>query len=625
MENIKKTPDTANPESARRPLYPERPSSGIESKLRQLADFESGKAEKIPLSPEEREEISALEDTLGSTLEKIFEITPKTASLYADYLSSDEGRADFEAIAGKPLGSYGSSAEDAMRALYAAAPDLAAIDTKKLSGLCGRSRDWNEQKLFERLSASMLDDGGIRVGTSDNPIIAKIQLTPEKTLAKLSALRQFKSQLRGYEESLESRLAKKSASFRSVLSGIINIYRIRVNHMLADNASAAFAIEQKRKSLGDAALSEDEVSILKLVSGTEDPEKNLSRYDKFINGAATGYRSDQQRVQVDDALIRFAEEFEGEYVSSLVLRREQIEAAGLDQEKLFSETIPAAQVENLAQEVLDSYGLLSEHNAESYSPDRPGPAPDGKWQFVTSDASRTMSIHGKQKVIHCSRKNQSAATLIPVTLAHEIEGHVLQYENKSKIPLRLFKKLGSGRTDIFAECGAMSNQDAVSRQAFGYSSPTHPHYIRAMARKLAGGDYAECLEAFYESALKGPRLQQTIGSLSREDFRKQAEKNLKLAINRTKRLFCEGADFSSREASLSNSKDTVYLEQVRLFQKLKEYGLEKYAFVLGADLNTLIFLMKSGFLDPSDIQQPKYQSLEIWKRMREEYLKSTPS
>ena len=146
-----------------------------------------------------------------------------------------------------------------------------------------------------------------------------------------------------------------------------------------------------------------------------------------------------------------------------------------------------------------------------------------------------------------------------------------------------------------------------------------------MVKKLEGGNYAECLEAFYESTLKGPRLQRAIGSLSDEDFKKQTEKNLKLAINRTKRLFREGADFSSQEASLSNSKDTVYLEQVRLFQKLKGHGLEKYAFVLGADLNTLVFLMKSGFLNPSDIQQPKYQSLEIWKRMREEYTKSDPA
>lgn len=625
METLKNPSGTTDAGPLRRALYPERPSSDIESKLRQLADFESGKIEKTPLSPEERREISALEDTLGSTLEKIFEITPKTASLYVDYLSSDEGRTDFETTVGRPFESGSPSVEDAVRALYAAAPALAAIDPKKRSDLCGRSRDWSERRLFERISASMLDDGSIRTEASDNPAITKIQLTPEKTLAKLSALRQFKARLRSYEESLESELAKKSASFRTVLSGIISLYRVRVNHMLADNASAAFAVEQKRKSLGDISLSEDEASILKLVSGTEAPEKNLSRYDKFINGAASGYGPDQQRTQVDDDLLRFAEEFESEYVSSLMLRREQIEATGLDQEKLFSESIPVTQVESLAQEVLDSYGLLSEHPPESYSPDRPGPAPDGKWQFIASDASKITSIDSKRKVVHCGKKNQSITTLIPVTLAHEIEGHVLQHENKSKIPLRLFKKLGSGRTDIFAECGAMSNQDTVSRQAFGYSSPTHPHYIRAMVKKLEGGDYAECLKAFYESALKGPRLQRAVGSLSDEEFRKQAEKNLKLAINRTKRLFREGADFSSRETSLSNSKDTVYLEQVRLFQKLKEHGLEKYAFVLGADLNTLVFLMKSGFLNPSDIQQPKYQSLEIWKRMREEYIKNAPA
>lgn len=213
-----------------------------------------------------------------------------------------------------------------------------------------------------------------------------------------------------------------------------------------------------------------------------------------------------------------------------------------------------------------------------------------------------MAVDSKRKVIKCGIKKQSPAGLISVTLAHEIEGHVLQYENKTKIPLRLFKKLGGERSSIFAECGAMNNQGLVSQEAFGFAFPPHPHYIRAMVEKLRGGNYLDCIKAFHESTLRGPRLQKTLGQISEEVFKKEVKKSLKLAINRTKRLFREGSDFSSNQPFLTNSKDTVYLEQVKLFQELKQRGLEKYVFVGGANLNTLLFLMKSGFLDPKDIQ-----------------------
>lgn len=70
MEQIS-TPDSER-KNEKQPLYPERPSEGIEAKIQKLADFEAGRAEKIPLTPEERLEIQKLEEVLGTTLEKIF-------------------------------------------------------------------------------------------------------------------------------------------------------------------------------------------------------------------------------------------------------------------------------------------------------------------------------------------------------------------------------------------------------------------------------------------------------------------------------------------------------------------------------------------------------------------------
>ena len=166
----------------------------------------------------------------------------------------------------------------------------------------------------------------------------------------------------------------------------------------------------------------------------------------------------------------------------------------------------------------------------------------------------------------------------------------------------------------------MNNQDIVSKEAFGFNSPPHPHYIRAMQKKIDGGNYLDCVNAFYESTMNIPRQEKLAGTLSDEDFKKEMRKNLSLSINRAQRLFRDGSSLSSREGFLSKSKDTVYLEQVRLFRELKKHGLEKYVFIGGANLNALTFLLRSGFLNPEDIKTPKYYCLKIWERMKDQFI-----
>lgn len=615
-------PSAEDKKRDRQPLYPERPSEGIEGKIEMLAAFEAGRIEKIPITSEERMEIQRLEDTLGAIFEKIFDITPKEAVFYAEYFQSSEGRKDFEVLIGKSLENDGKAVEDIEKSLLDAGPLVAQLGAKERGGFVGRSRDYSEQILLKQLLQTRDTDGRITTADIASPVPVRILLTPSENLAKITALKKFKDQIKHYTETPDASMTGKSEGFRQVLSGVLGLYQSRVNAMLVESSVDSFALKRKESVLGENALTEDERVLLSRMVGAQNIETNLSRYDKFLFGAASEYDAAGQRNQVGETLKNFADRFEEEYVASVVLRNEQIRGKGLDSEKIAAPTISVEEVEKLAEETLRTYGLLSEQLASEYTSDRTGPAPDNKWQFVARDEFKTMAVDGKRKVIKCGRGSQSVASLISVTLAHEIEGHVLQHENKSKIPLRLFKRLGSGRSVVFAECGAMSNQDAVSRDAFGYASPPHPYYIRAMQKKLEGGDYLDCLTVFYESSLKAVRLQKELGKISEEDFGKQCEKNLKLAINRTKRLFQGSPDLSSAGSALARSKDTVYLEQTKLFQELKKHNLEKYVFVGGANLDALLFLMKSGFLDPEDIEEPRYHSLEIWSRMQDDYVLS---
>ncbi|MBP9728436.1 MAG: hypothetical protein KBD27_03595 [Candidatus Moranbacteria bacterium] len=616
MEQIS-TPESER-KNEKQPLYPERPSEGIEAKIQKLADFEAGRAEKIPLTPEERLEIQKLEEVLGTTLEKIFGITPKEAILYQEYFLTPEGKKDFETVAGVSLEDAGTL-EEVERALYQATEKIAQMNPKERGGLIGRSRDYGEAFLFEELTQGKDAEGRISTENIIDPKRVILQLTPSENLKKLQALQSIREYLKKYEK-LEVSSPGRDENFKKVLQGTLRLYQSRVNEMLVGVKSDALTLVRKREVVSEEGLSEEEKILLSRVVGTGDAEGALMRYDKFLFGASSQYDADGERRQVGQELAAFADRFEDEYNASVALRQEQIREKGFDPEKLFTKDRGIEEVIKFAEETLEAYGLLSAEPASQYEKDRPGPASDNKWQFVVRDEFKTMAVDGKQKIIKCGTDAQSMANLISVTLAHEIEGHVLQHDNRSKIPLRLFKRIGSGRSSIFAECGAMSNQDVISREAFGYASPPHPHYIRAMQRKLEGGNYRDCLQAFYESSMKGPRLEKSLGRISSEVFEAQSEKNLKLAINRTKRLFGGSTDFSSESGVLSKSKDTVYLEQVKLFEELKKHGLEKYVFVGGANLDALIFLMESGFLEPQDIAEPKQHSLEIWERMKSGYV-----
>ncbi|MCW1888456.1 MAG: hypothetical protein KIH67_002780 [Candidatus Moranbacteria bacterium] len=605
-------------ESTKRPLYPERPSEGIEDEIQRLAQFESGEAKKLELTEEERGEIIALEKKAGKILEAIYRITPQSDSFYPEYFLTPEGRTDFESIVGEAL-PKNSTPEDIKKILFTSEL-LKKADTKKRANLAGRSRDYDEEKRFVALSQTLDENGRIDITQASAPERINIIFTPEKKRKKLSLLRAFKSNLKHYTDNHPGVLAEKSPDFQKAFSGIVNLYISRTNDLIIDQNGSLFTLAEKRVLLGEEALTSDEQKLLEKTFGLENPEGTLARYDKFTFGASEEYDSlSGERDQISQELTQFADEFEAIYTKSILEKDALIRAKGLDPEKISTPNISPEQVIELAEEVLGSYGFLSDQPTSEYSKDRSEPAPDNKWQFVAREEFKTHAINIKRKIIKSSLKPQSIDKLISVTLAHEIEGHVVQAENQARVPLQLFQTLGGGRSVVFSECGAMNNQDFVSGEAFGFASPPHPHYIRAMERKLAGGDYLDCVEAFYNSALKETKLKRDLDKLTPEAFIKECETNLKLAINRTKRLFASGSSFTSEAGLLTHSKDTVYLEQVKLYQELKKHGLEKYVYVRGANLKTLLFLMEAGFLNPDDIQKPAFHSLKIWERIKDKY------
>lgn len=610
------TPEVQKPP---KPLYPERPSEGIDDEIQKLAQFESGEAKKLELTEEERAEILTLEKKAGKILEAIYRITPLSDSFYIDYFLTPEGKADFVAVTGEVLPEKATSGD--IKKILLTSEALKNANIEKRADLAGRSRNYDEEKRFATLSRTRDENGHISIDQASAPERISVIFTPDKKRKKLSLLRAFKSNLKHYTENHPGVLAEKSPDFQKAFGGIVDLYISRTNDLIISQNASLFALAEKRALLGEEALTHDEQKLLEKTFGLENPESTLARYDKFTFGASEEYDPHSgERNQISEELTRFADEFEATYLASVLEKNDRIRARGLDPAKITATEIPIEQVAKLAEEILVAYELLSEQPASEYSKDRSGPAPDNKWQFVARDEFKSLAVDSKRKAIKASLKPQSVAELISITLAHEIEGHAVQVENQTRVPLQLFQSLGGGRSEVFSECGAMNNQDLVSGEAFGFASPPHPHYIRAMERKLAGGDYLDCVEAFYNSTLKATTSKRDAGQLTRKMFDRECDKNLRLAINRTKRLFASGSSFISEAGLLTHSKDTVYLEQVKLYQELKKHNLEKYVFVRGANLKTLLFLMEAGFMDPNDIQKPAFYSLDIWERMKNEYV-----
>lgn len=617
MENeksfLEQTPPA--PKQEVHPLYPERASENIDTVLDAIQKLDSGEKEITPLSEQERGKILRFEESLGSSLEKTFDITPQSAVIHIEYLLTDVGREAFKKTFGVPI--EGQDAASVRMFLLENRSIIASAKTKECSSFFGEGRSYSDDILLRSLLETMEANGSVNIRSARNPESVSIALNPEKNLEKIRRLHEFKSQLKKFRKDLSENQAFNENEKR-VIQGVLDLYQRRTNEMLVDQFGSAAIIKQEASVIGEESLSKEEKSVLEFSNGLESPEKNSSRLDKFIHGAGSEYDASGWREQVSASLDRSAREIGDAYLTSVLERATSIKSKGLDEKKILEKNISWEEFKEMGDQTLAAYGILSDISSEEYDPSRRGPAQDNKWQFVCRDEYKSFSVDGKRKALKTTRKPVSIGTAIPL-LAHEIEGHALQHENKSKVPLRLFRKVGGGRWQVFAECGAMQNQDIVSKEAFGFETIPHPHYIKAMRARLDGGDYLQCVQAFYESALQELRLKKRLGRVDEDEFKKEAAEKLSLAINRTRRLFSNTTFLQSPSEFLTNSRDTVYLEQVELYRKLKERKLEKYAYIGSANLKTIEFLLESGFLDPKIIQQPKFHALKIWESMQEKY------
>ena len=601
------------------PRYPERSSDRAKEKIEGIKKLASGEIPPWQITEAERIELLALELELGLILEGLVAITPRSVEFDVGYLLTPEGRKDFSIIVGIELPEAISNTTDLKVFIYQHTDDLVKAEQKNLTPLGGRSKKFQEAEIVTKLSQTMNEKGMIDVEEMPSTEVIDIRLTPELDVKKTRELRAFKADLK--VRRTEITLSGASPDYDFVIDGMYGLYQRKVNELIAGLANVFISIELKADLLGEDSLSREEREALSLNMSASSIPETLAIYDKFLYGSSSESDANGWRKQISGDLVAFAHVEEERFIDEGLEKSKSIAELGLDEEKLFEKTISPTEVEQYCVETLKHYGLLSEYARADYLPNRPGPAPDNKWQVIVSDAYRTMSVVGRQKVIKIPNQPQSVDELISVSIAHEIEGHVLQHTNRSKIPLKLFENVGSDRSTIFAEAGAMRNQDHVTEEAFGYATINHPHYIKAMLKKLSGGTYAECVEAFYMSAIKVHQIKLQDGQLDEEAFKRKCQAELSKAVNRARRLFRGGASTTDSYPHLPESKALIYLEQVKLAHELKAEGFDAILNLTGINFEALEYLLKAQLINLEHIKSPDFYSLKIWERLKSTYVK----
>jgi hypothetical protein len=84
--------------------------------------------DRQPLSESEKAAFVRFENTLGETLEKIYSLSPKSATAYTGYLLTEEGRDDFEALFGIPVD--GDDSDSVKRFLLGHVPEILSAKGK---------------------------------------------------------------------------------------------------------------------------------------------------------------------------------------------------------------------------------------------------------------------------------------------------------------------------------------------------------------------------------------------------------------------------------------------------------------------------------------------------------------
>ncbi|MFC1609080.1 hypothetical protein ACFL16_03055 [Patescibacteria group bacterium] len=608
--NIFEKPSVSASEKEK-PLYMERIATRADRDIERIKAISEGRMETLNLSPEEKVELENFEGELSERSKGVMK-GAVVANFYLDYFVTEKGKDDLRDLFGED--EFGDSAEEIKNYLLENRRKIK--NNAEFKRIQKKSLEFSKKEVKDILVENMDEEGNIDVSLAKNPERVQILLNPKNVSEKLDKLRnlrrEFKKEISEMEDN-DSDLDKAKVK-------LLEIYKRRFNQIIAQQFNSAANVKRLSENVGVEELTPEERKITDSFNGLESLQKNYARFDKFVFGASSEeFDENGWRPQVGEEFRGLIEELGSQYVEQESRKYDLVRAKGLDPEKVFEENQDIHEFAEFGEEILESYGVKSEHPADMYDPDRKAPAPDGKWQFVVMDYFKKTEVNRKEKVVRVNTIKRSIHNIITVVLGHEI-GHVVQSLNSPKLPFKILQgTLKAGRAVAFSEGGAKVLEDEISTKAFGIHAPSKVNYANAMLERLDGGDYLDCAKAAYEWERRAIMEQVKNGVISREKAEELFKKKVGVALNSAKRLFYGGNDLSDKSGFLTRSWDTSYLEGQVVAEKLKKADLEKLAFVPGLNLQALADFMEIGQIKLDDIQNPNLHVLKIWDRIKEDY------
>ncbi|MEX0598428.1 MAG: hypothetical protein WD512_18215, partial [Candidatus Paceibacterota bacterium] len=575
-------------------LFPERPSYSAEKNLKEILEYLSGEREKEVLTDEEKIELIAFEEPFVDKLAEAYSIEYNTKTLYPEYFDTPEGQDSLKEL-------------DIISELY---PDnntpidirtnidiLRKLDPESLAKLGEKGLKHHTETMLENLSHRIAEDGSLDIEGLDNPEKLMFIKKPEELTRKIESLRALKSELKQERSTLfqeEASITNREPESISESSELLHAKLYSLKHLIK-KVNVLLV-----KTLEDKAILDTEEDLT-----SHQPKYKL---DKFIYGVGK-MNAEGNYDQIDSRLLQKADEIAEEHIRLNQEKSSILAEQGLDVKKMEAQSVEPEQIKIYLDRILSEYGLLSESTADQEQVDNNIKPTDNKWRCYIKPNQSVFEIDSKSKTLFIPTKNRSIIDVLTKGATHEII-HILQRENTAEIELPLYtnpQQMGGDRSDLFQEGGAMYYQDQASQELFNFDSPPGPHYLRAMAVKQAGGDYLACVKAYYESSISvNP---------------KKSKLALKTALSSARRLFRNSINFDNTDRSIPSTKDTIYLEQKAVVEKILKYPeLENLILVSGMNLETAKEMIHFGLLDLSRLRTPDLSYVQkLWEEVKPNY------
>lgn len=523
-------------------------------------------APEYPLSDSEKERVIAFENQLFQGNIEGFEATRSLAdytplvdasfSVSSEYLETQEGAEMATSILQQEGRSDVASSNLSEELSVMSFADLQS-HKEAIKKMQGRSQQHTEA-LYIEMAKGVIPE---REFHSLN-----FALKPQETIDNFVLLVEYKKYLREVRKELEIDMQADTATHEAAGKYMItDIYRDKVNAMLAELYPSLLVIQEQANAKDDEAIQEqisDIPSLARMVEATVD-EGNKVKFMRLLDYVRNGatYDSEGKLTPLDESLFDMLNEVNErpQQLSQPVFSEEEIN-------QLRQREMDASEMQDLMETYLQQIGL------SAYG-----------WQVEIREDRRAFSVSGVEKKVKIPASfkrgvikggsGSGVAALVEHEIGGKYPGHVMQSVNaeENQAGLRLGREPSFRGKKYVAnrEAGGVLAEMGALEALFGEKRLMKGGYAAAMKVLIEDGSRVDAIRAFAESVASDPS--------------NTTDASYKLAANRVSRLFRYGG---------RNSQPLDYVEAAGFVQVAKDL-----------DKTTLNTMLAEAVFAPKDMMR----------------------